>query len=48
VDDEGWLWSSDKAWPFLWASSTKDWLYPMKVGVRTYLYDYSLESVRSR
>jgi len=48
VDDEGWLWSSDKAWPFLWASSTKDWLYPMKVGVRTYLYDYSSESVRSR
>ena len=48
VDDEGWLWSSEEAWPFLWASNTKNWLYPMNVGVRTYLYDYSSESVRSR
>ena len=48
VDDEGWLWSSEDAWPFLWASRTKNWLYPMKVGIRTYLYDYQSESIRSR
>ncbi|MEL0005208.1 MAG: hypothetical protein VW643_05365, partial [Opitutales bacterium] len=48
VDDEGWLWSSEEAWPFLWASRTKNWLYPMKVGIRTYLYDYQSESIRSR
>ena len=48
VEDEGWLWSAENAWPFLWSNNSKNWLYPIKVNGRTYLYDYATKGFRFR
>jgi len=44
VEDNGWHWTRDGIWPFMWSNNTSDWLYIMKSGGRTFIYDYSTES----
>jgi hypothetical protein len=44
VEDNGWHWTRDGIWPFIWSNNTSDWLYIMKSGGRTFIYDYSTES----
>ncbi|MDC0369072.1 hypothetical protein OAN13_05185 [Opitutales bacterium] len=44
VEGDGWHWTRDGIWPFMWSNTTSDWLYTMKSGGRTFIYDYSTES----
>ena len=44
VEGDGWHWTRDGIWPFMWSNTTSDWLYIMKSGGRTFIYDYSTES----
>ena len=44
VEDNGWHWTRDGIWPFMWSNNTSDWMYLMKSGTRTFIYDYSSES----
>jgi hypothetical protein len=44
VEGNGWHWTRDGIWPFIWSNTTSDWLYIMKSGGRTFIYDYSTES----
>ena len=44
VEDHGWHWTREGVWPFMWSDGTANWLYLMKSGNRTFLYDYSTES----
>ena len=37
-------WTRQGVWPFMWSDSTANWLYLMKSGDRTFIYDYSTES----
>ena len=44
VEENGWHWTREGVWPFLWSNNTADWLYLMKSGSRVLLYDYSTQS----
>ena len=44
VEDNGWHWTRDGIWSFMWSNNTSDWMYLMKSGTRTFIYDYSTES----
>jgi len=44
VEDNGWHWTRDGIWPFMWSNNTSDWMYLMKSGTRTFIYDYSTGS----
>jgi len=44
VEENGWHWTREGVWPFLWSNNTADWLYLMKSGSRVFLYDYSTQS----
>jgi hypothetical protein len=44
VEDNGWHWTREGIWPFMWSNNTSDWMYLMKSGSRTFIYDYSTES----
>jgi hypothetical protein len=44
VEDNGWHWTRDGIWPFMWSNNTSGWMYLMKSGSRTFIYDYSTES----
>jgi len=43
-EGNGWHWTREGIWPFLWSNNTADWLYLMKSGNRVFLYDYSTQS----
>jgi hypothetical protein len=44
MDDKGWLWSSQKTWPFIWKDRASNWLYLMKTDELDYIYDYEISS----
>ena len=44
LEGKGWHWTRQGVWPFMWSDSTANWLYLMKSGDRTFIYDYSTES----
>ena len=46
MSNNGWLWTNQETWPFLWANETADWLYPVYSGNKLYFYDYQIESFR--
>jgi hypothetical protein len=43
-EGNGWHWTREGIWPFLWSNNRADWLYFMKSGNRVFLYDYSTQS----
>ncbi|MDG1355128.1 MAG: DUF5011 domain-containing protein, partial [Opitutales bacterium] len=46
MSNNGWLWTNQDTWPFLWSNETADWLYPVYSGNKLYFYDYQTESFR--
>ena len=46
MSNNGWLWTNQETWPFLWANESADWLYPVYSGNKLYFYDYQAESFR--
>jgi len=45
---QGWWWTGEEIWPYLWANRTADWLYLVPGSAREpiKLYDYSNQSYR--
>jgi hypothetical protein len=46
MSHNGWLWTNQETWPFLWANETANWLYPVYSGNKLYIYDYQIERFR--
>ena len=48
-EPDGWLWTSQGTWPFLWRSETASWIYLLPAqGRKPIFYDYGRKEYRKR
>ena len=46
MPEEGWVWTQDQTFPFLYAQRSADWLYLIRTEAGIRIYDYARESLR--
>ena len=46
IENEGWVWTSENVWFFLWSNKTEDWLYFKTLNNEKYFFDYFTSKFR--
>ena len=46
IQSEGWIWTNESIWPYLWANKTGNWLYFTNFNSQNYFFDYQIYDFR--
>ncbi len=46
MKSEGWIWTNETIWPYLWANKAGNWLYFTNFNSQNYFFDYQIRDFR--
>ena len=46
IQSEGWIWTNETIWPYLWVNKTGNWLYFTNLNSQNYFFDYQINDFR--
>ena len=46
IQSEGWIWTNETIWPYLWTNKTGNWLYFTNFNSQNYFFDYQINDFR--
>ena len=46
IQSEGWIWTNETIWSYLWTNKTGNWLYFTNFNSQNYFFDYQINDFR--